>query len=72
MKTLVVEPSTHPHTVEGDIQGLVERGSDLQFTTEKGVVKHGEHGAFVVKGNVRKCNQQEYNPVTRAMQAAFD
>ena len=38
-----------------------------------GIVTHGEHGTLVTESpNVIKYNQQEFNPITRKLQNAYD
>jgi hypothetical protein len=40
---------------------------------DKGIVSHGEHGTVVTESkHVIKTVQQEYNPILKTLQAAFD
>ena len=74
--TVVLEPSTTTHTINGavtvaktldDMNGLV-----LEVEGD-GIVLHGEHGVIVTEAaNVIKLTQQESNPLTGQMQNAFD
>lgn len=74
-KDLVLEPSTNTHVLQGEIvdsQNL--EGGVMKIKVKgEGLVLHGEHGTLKTETeHVIKYVQQEFNPVTRAMQAAFD
>ncbi len=73
-QTLVLEPSTHPHTLASEqIEAKNLEACVVIKTKNGGVVSHGEHGTIATESdNIVKYVQQEYNPVTRAMQNAFD
>jgi hypothetical protein len=74
-KEMVLEPSTNTHKLEGNIVSSKDLGdSMLSLRVEgAGIVTHGEHGTLRTESTkVAKVVQQEYNPVTKAMQNAFD
>lgn len=74
-KTVVLEPSTNTHTLTANKVEVKELGNSILKLTihGDGVVTHGEHGVLKTESTtVIKYVQQEYNPVTKAMQNAFD
>jgi len=74
MKT-VLEPSTNTHEMIADEILSKEVGNGvLKLTINgEGIVSHGEHGTIKTESrNVIKYIQQEVNPVTQALQNAFD
>lgn len=86
MNKVTLEESRNPHVLEVS-NGYIElaeitpnvsyvrvieskTGTDVQ-TMRK--VVHGEHGTLALESNyIVKSIQQEYNPVTKAFQKAFD
>jgi hypothetical protein len=73
--SVVLEPSTNTHTLQSkkEIETVSSNETVSVFKVNEGVVLHGEHGPIGVNsGLVIKYNQNEYNPVTRQMQKAFD
>jgi hypothetical protein len=74
-KIIVLEPSTNTHTVEANhitAENLTESTIFLSING-KGVVSHGEHGTLSTESDfVIKIVQQEVNPVTKAIQNAYD
>ena len=74
--TVVLESSTHPHTLTGNSNVKVENITDSILKLKihgDGIVRHGEHGTIKTESeNVVKYVQQEYNPVTKAIQNSFD
>lgn len=74
MKELILEETTNTHKVTGE--NVVENyreGNMVSFTTTESEVTHGEHRALTLPaGKYLKYVQQEHNPVTRKMQAAYD
>jgi len=74
-QVVALEPSTNTHNLKAD-NVKAERISDSTVVLEiagKGVVTHGEHGTVITETpDVIKYVQQEYNPVTRAIQTARD
>jgi hypothetical protein len=72
----VLEPSTNTHIVEGyNSINVTDCGNGvLKLNIEgDGVVKHGEHGTLKTESAVViKYVQKELNPVTKALQNAFD
>lgn len=75
MKQLVLEPSTNTHVLEADAiehEAITPEITALHLTGP-GILSHGEHGTLVVESREAvKYVQQEFNPVTKALQAAFD
>ena len=86
MNKVTLEESRNPHVLEvvnGTID-LVEITPNVSYvrvienrtgteTQTKRQVVHGEHGTLALESNfVVKSIQQEYNPVTKAFQKAFD
>jgi hypothetical protein len=52
-------------TIDGTTQVLQVRGT--------GIITHGEHGILKTESpNLIKYIQQEFNPITRIMEAAYD
>lgn len=75
MEHVVLEPSTNTHRVAAAQVAVkeVEPGTLKLAISGPGIVTHGEHGTLRTESeHVIKYVQQEYNPVTGAMQAAFD
>ncbi len=74
-RTVVLEPSTNTHKVEANaIEKVNIDESTLKLKISgNGIVTHGEHGTLVTESeNVIKYVQQEFNPITRKLQKAFD
>lgn len=74
-QVVVLEPSTNTHAVSAsqiEVKNL--ENSTLKLTINgPGIVTHGEHGTLVTESaNVIKYNQQEFNPITRKLQNAYD
>lgn len=72
---VVLEPSTNTHQVEANsIEKIAIDESILKLKIKgNGIVTHGEHGTLVTESeNVIKYVQQEFNPITRKLQNAFD
>lgn len=75
MKSLALEPSTNTHLLEADnIQHeVISPEITVLHITGNGVLSHGEHGTLVIESpDALKYVQQEVNPVTGAIIAAFD
>ena len=74
--TLVLEPSTNTHTINGEVtlKRKLDNLNGLVIECEgQGVVLHGEHGVVVTESaHVIKLTQQEVNPLTGQMVNAFD
>jgi hypothetical protein len=76
---VVLEPSSNTHvmTSEKEIVAKTVDGFPEMLTItvngDKGIVSHGEHGTVVTESkHVIKTVQQEYNPILKTLQAAFD
>jgi hypothetical protein len=76
MNKVVLEPSTNTHAIESqnEIQTQDLKGGILKLKIKgAGIVTHGEHGTLVTESpDVIKYVQKELNPVTKALQNAFD
>jgi hypothetical protein len=72
----VLEKSTNTHKMLiVQKPQVTELGNGIMKinTNGVGIVTHGEHGTLITESkNVIKYIQQEVNPVTRALQNAFD
>jgi hypothetical protein len=74
-QVVVLEPSTNTHAVSANSIEVVNLdNSTLKLKINgDGIVTHGEHGTLVTESpNVIKYNQQEFNPITRKLQNAYD
>ena len=74
-QVVVLEPSTNTHQVQANsIEKTNIDESILKLKIKgNGIVTHGEHGTLVTESaNVVKYVQQEFNPITRKLQNAFD
>ena len=74
-QVVVLEPSTNTHYVSAnsiEVTNLENSTLKLKINGD-GIVTHGEHGTLVTESpNVIKYNQQEFNPITRKLQNAYD
>jgi len=74
-KLVVLEPSTNTHAMSANsitVDKLDESTLKLKIVGP-GIVTHGEHGTLVTESeNVIKYIQQEFNPVTKKLQNAYD
>lgn len=75
LQRVVLEPSTNTHQLSAqkvEVEDLGNSNLKLKIKGE-GIVSHGEHGVLKTESeNVIKYNQKELNPVTQAIQNAFD
>jgi len=74
-QTLVLEPSTNTHRIEAESIITKDLGNSIiKLDIEgNGIVTHGEHGTIKTESkNVIKYIQQEFNPVTKKLQNAYD
>lgn len=74
-ESFLIEPSKNAHTLVG--KGIkvteIEPSVLLINTNGNSIVTHGEHGTLAVESEcIAKYVQQELNPITKAMQNAFD
>lgn len=72
---VILEPSTNTHTMSASsvTSKAIGNGILMLKIHGEGIVTHGEHGTLKTESeNVIKYVQQEVNPVTMAMQNAFD
>lgn len=76
MQTVTLEPSTNTHRLTSAKVSVTDLGHGiLRVSVPEGhaVVTHGEHGTLCTESpNIIKYVQQEYNPITKKMQAAYD
>ena len=71
----VLEPSTNTHTLKANniIKNDLGNGILKLKITGDGIVTHGEHGTLRTESSdVIKYVQQEFNPVTKKLQNAYD
>lgn len=71
----VLEPSTNTHTMEATEIVKKDLGNGiLKLNVKgKGIVTHGEHGTLTTESDtVIKYVQQEFNPISKKLQNAFD
>ena len=73
---LFLEKTTNTHVLEADKIKVV---ANIDPTTQvleiegEGMVTHGEHGVLKTESqHVIKYVQQEFNPITRIVEAAYD
>jgi len=74
-QVLVLEPSTNTHRIEAESIITKDLGNSIiKLDIEgNGIVTHGEHGTIKTESkNVIKYIQQEFNPVTKKLQNAYD
>lgn len=74
-KTVVLEPSSNTHKITANKVEVENLGNSiLKLDIEgPGIVTHGEHGVIKTESkNVIKYVQLEVNPITKALQNAFD
>lgn len=77
-KEVVLEQSSHPHTLKGDAKVIKEmKGMNTIVLELQGaaIVEHGQHATVRTEENsqnIIKITQQEFNPVTQALMNAFD
>ena len=75
MKTTVtLEPSTNTHKIEGNVSVKDMENGVLKLKIQgEGIVTHGEHGTVTTESkDVIKYVQQEFNPLTKKLQNAYD
>ena len=74
-KSVVLEHSTNTHVINASkikVTNITDSILKLNIIGD-GIIRHGEHGTIKTESdNVIKYVQQEYNPVTNALQNAFD
>ena len=74
-QTIVLEPSTNTHAMKANSIETKELENGILKLKVKGegIVTHGEHGTIRTESeNIIKYVQQEVNPVTKALQNAYD
>lgn len=75
-QTVVLEPSTNTHKIEGQVtvtDSLKELNGLVLEANGECLVLHGEHGVIVTEEeNIIKLTQQELNPLTGLLTNAFD
>ena len=74
-QVVVLEPSSNTHTMKANNILVEDLGGGILSlsVTGKGVVMHGEHNTVATEHpEVIKYVQQEVNPVTKAIQNAYD
>jgi hypothetical protein len=74
-KREVLEPSSNTHVMEANFVKLNDLGEGVMSLEikGKGIVSHGEHGTIATESKfVVKDLQQEFNPITKMLQNAYD
>ena len=77
-KPVVLEASTNTHVTKSDVEVVKEMNTMTTIvldTHDKMIVEHGHHRTVATEPDTKrviKITQQEYNPVLKAMQNAFD
>ena len=74
-EVVVLEPSTNTHSLSANkVESKDLGGGTLKLKVQgPGIVTHGEHGTLRTESNlVYKYVQQEFNPITKKLQAAYD
>ncbi|WGH76449.1 hypothetical protein P8625_04620 [Tenacibaculum tangerinum] len=70
-----LEETTNTHVLEASKIRVLKTIDSTQVLKIEGeaVLSHGEHGCIKIEGeNVIKYVQQEFNPITRAVENAYD
>lgn len=74
--TVVLEPSTNTHTINGEVKKVATLDNLNGLVIEANgtsIVLHGEHGVIATEEkHIIKLTQQELNPLTRQLQNSFD
>jgi hypothetical protein len=74
-QSISLEPSTNTHTLEASSAQCTQISSLCKKldVPQGGVVTHGEHGSVKIdQPTTLMFRQQEYNPVSQAIQNAYD
>jgi hypothetical protein len=73
-RSVVLEPSSNTHTITNVLEVEQINPSIIKVETAEGsAVIHGEHGTLGIESkHVIKYVQQELNPITGALQNAWD
>lgn len=77
---IVLEPSTNTHVVPTDnevevVEKVEKMNTFVLNTNGKMIVEHGHHNTVATEPTTRKVikiTQQEYNPILKELQNAFD
>lgn len=75
----ILEPSTNTHITESDVN-IVDKFQQmgtivLDVENDEMIVEHGHHHTVATEVGTKrviKITQQEYNPILKAFQNAFD
>jgi len=78
-KTIVLEPSSNTHVTKSNVK-VIDKFDEmgtmvLDVQDETMIVEHGHHNTVATEqdtNRVVKITQQEYNPILKAFQNAFD
>ena len=72
---IILEPSTNTHVLEANevVVKKLENGIIQLKINGRGIVTHGEHGTIKTESeHIIKYIQQEFNPIEKVFQNAFD
>lgn len=71
----ILEKTTNSHILEAKQIKLIKTIDSTQVLqiSKEGIVTHGEHGPIKIESeNVIKYVQQEFNPISRIIENAYD
>lgn len=77
-KTITLEKSTNTHITRSDVEVVASYDKMSTMVLKPNgrmIVEHGHHNTVATSPDTKmavKITQQEYNPVLRALQNAFD
>ncbi len=75
MKQLALENTTHTHLLKAEEIEVIQTIGSTQVIEVKGdgLITHGEHGTIKTESpHLIKYIQQEFNPITRIVEDAYD
>lgn len=71
-----LENTTHTHILEAQevkVVKKVDQSTQVLEVRGEGLITHGEHGVIKTESqHLIKYIQQEFNPITRLIEAAYD
>lgn len=70
-----LEKTTNTHVLEASKIKVLKtiESTEVLTITGKGFLTHGEHGCIIIESeHVIKYVQQEYNPITKVIENAYD
>lgn len=71
-----LENTTNTHVLEAQsikVIKTIDRTTQVLQIEGEGIISHGEHGTLMTESpNIIKYIQQEFNPITGIVEAAYD